>query len=122
MCLHSGDVAIMRGPAPFTFADSRSTSVQVVVHPGLRRVTRSGKFLRDVIDLGGRTWGNDTDADATVLLIGKYQMTGEISRRLLRALQPVLVVPREQQSSTRLIELLAEEIFREEPGQQAVLD
>lgn len=27
------------------------------------------------------------------MLIGKYQMTGEISRRLLRTLPPVLVLP-----------------------------
>lgn len=73
-------------------------------------------------DLGPRTWGDDTADDATVMLIGKYQMTGEISRRLLHAVPPVLVLPRRQQRTTVLIELLAEEVSREEPGQQAVLD
>lgn len=120
--LRPGEVAIMRGPAPFTFADSPSTPVQVVVHPGPRRTTKTGEYLRDVIDLGPRTWGSDTAADATVMLIGKYQMTGEISRRLLRALPPVLVLPRRLQRVTGLIEMLAEEVSREEPGQQAVLD
>ncbi|MBB4910080.1 AraC-like DNA-binding protein [Actinophytocola algeriensis] len=120
--LRPGEVAIMRGPAPFTFADSPSTPVQVVIHPGPRRTTKTGEYLRDVIDLGPRTWGNDTATDATVMLIGKYQMTGEISRRLLRALPPVLVLPRRTQRATGLIELLTEEVSREEPGQQAVLD
>jgi AraC-like DNA-binding protein len=120
--LTPGEVAIMRGPAPFTFADSPSTPVQVVVHPGPRRTTRTGEYLRDVIDLGPRTWGNDTATDAAVMLIGKYQMTGEISRRLLRALPPVLVLPRGPERATGLTELLTEEVSREEPGQQAVLD
>ena len=120
--LRPGEVAIMRGPDPFTFADSPSTPVQVVVHPGPRRTTRTGEYLRDVIDLGPRTWGNDPAADATVMLIGKYRMTGEISRRLLRALPPVLVLPRRPQTAAGLIELLAEEVSREQPGQQAVLD
>ncbi|TQN31611.1 AraC-like DNA-binding protein [Haloactinospora alba] len=120
--LRPGGVAIMRGPAPFTFADSPSTPVRVVVHPGPRRTARTGEYLRDVIDLGPRTWGNDTADDAAVMLIGKYQMTGEISRRLLRVLPSVLVLPRGPQGAAGLIELLAEEIAREEPGQQAVLD
>jgi AraC-like DNA-binding protein len=67
-----------------------------------------------------RTWGNDP-AGSTELLTGVYQLEGEISRRLLAALPPVLVIPRAERDD-RLVSLLAEEVARERPGQEAVLD
>lgn len=120
--LQAGDVAIMRGPDPFTFADPPSAPVQVVIHPGPRRATPTGEDLRDVIDLGPRTWGDGHTEQAAVMLIGKYQMSGEINRRLLRALPPLLVLPHDAQHSSSLVPLLAEEVIKEEPGQQVVLD
>lgn len=67
-----------------------------------------------------RTWGNAPDG-ATVLLTGTYSSAGEISRRLLGALPPVLVLPAAN-ADTTLTVLLAAEIVREVPGQAAVLD
>lgn len=121
-CLSPGGIALMRGPAPYTFADMPSMPVQTVIRPGPHRMTPSSEHLREVVDLGPRTWGNDVPRDATVMLIGKYQMTGEVSHRLLRALPPVLVLTHHPQRLIGPVGLLAEEVIREEPGQQVVLD
>jgi hypothetical protein len=56
-----------------------------------------------------------------VLLTGSYLLTGEVGARLLRALPPVLVLRRADWHSP-LAALLAEEVARDAPGQEAVLD
>jgi AraC-like DNA-binding protein len=71
-------------------------------------------------ELGVRTWGNSPDGE-TVMLTGTYQLDGEVSRRLLRALPPLLVLA-EDAWDCPLIPLLADEIVKDEPGQEAVLD
>ena len=48
-------------------------------------------------------------------------MDGEVSQRLLRALPPLLVL-RADEWDCPLIPLLADEIVKDEPGQEAVLD
>ena len=70
--------------------------------------------------VGTRTWGNSPDGE-TVMLTGTYQLEGEVSGRLLRALPPLLVL-RGDAWETPLIGLLADEIVKDEPGQEAVLD
>jgi AraC-like DNA-binding protein len=55
------------------------------------------------------------------MLTGTYQMDGEVSGRLLRALPPLLVMRREEWNSP-LIPLLASEVAVDDPGQEAVLD
>src|SRR2546430_12951452 len=55
------------------------------------------------------------------MLTGTYQLDGEVSQRLLRAL-PTLLVLREGDWDSPLIPLLADEIVKDEPGQEAVLD
>jgi len=118
--LHSGDVGILRGPGHYTVADDAAIPPQVVVHPGQRCTTPEGDELSQMQDLGIRTWGNNPEG-ATVMLTGTYQLDGEVSRRLLRALPPLLVVSKDDWSSP-LIPLLAVEIAKDEPGQEAVLD
>jgi AraC-like DNA-binding protein len=118
--LGPGDVAITRGPDPYTFADDPATPPQVVIHPGERCTTPDGRDLAQAMDLGVRTWGNSPDG-STVMLIGTYQMRGEISERLLAALPPLLVLHEDAWSSP-LVPLLADEMVKDEPGQEAVLD
>lgn len=118
--LGPGDVAILRGPDPYTIADDPATRPQVVIHPGQRCATPEGEELTAMSDLGVRTWGNSPNG-ATVLLTGTYQMRSEISRRLLAALPTLLVLPT-QDWENPLIAYLAEEIGKDEPGQEAVLD
>ena len=115
-----GDVAVSRGPDPYTVADDPATAPQAVIHPGQRCTTPEGQELKQMTDLGVRTWGNSPDG-ATVLLMGTYQLDGEVSQRLLRAL-PSLLVLREGVWDCPLIPLLADEIVKDEPGQEAVLD
>ncbi|GLZ12744.1 AraC family transcriptional regulator [Actinomadura sp. NBRC 104425] len=112
-----GDVVIARGPDPYTVADDPATPPQVVIHPGGRCTTLRGEPLRQTMALGVRTWGNSADG-ATCMLIGTYQMRGEIAGRLLAALPPLLVWP----EGGRLVPLLGEEIARDAPGQEVVLD
>ncbi len=115
-----GDVAILRGPDPYTVADDPATVPQVIIHPGQRCETPDGVPLEQAMHLGVRTWGNSPVGE-TVMLTGTYEFAGEISRRLLRALPPLLVLEAGQADAT-LTALLAAEITKDEPGQEAVLD
>jgi AraC-like DNA-binding protein len=118
--LGRGDVAIVRGPDPYVVADDPATPPQAVIHPGQRCTTLDGVELAEQWSLGVRSWGNAPDG-ATVMLTGTYQLGGEVSRRLLRALPPWLVL-RDDEWDCPVIPLLADEIVKDEPGQEAVLD
>src|SRR5436190_9307862 len=89
--LGAGDVAVVRGPEPYTVADDPATAPQAIILPGQRCTTPDGQELAQMMDLGVRTWGNAADG-ATVMLTGTYQLDGEVSRRLLRALPTLLVL------------------------------
>jgi AraC-like DNA-binding protein len=118
--LQRGDVAIIRGPDPYTVADDPATAPQAVIHPGQRCTTVDGEELVDQWSLGIRTWGNSPDGP-TVMLTGSYNLDGEVSGRLLRAL-PGLIVLREDEWDSPVVALLADEIVKDQPGQEAVLD
>ena len=89
--LGAGDVAIARGPDPYLVADAPDTPPQAIIHPGQRCTTPDGAELKLMDFLGTRDWGNSADGE-TVMLTGTYQLDGEVSRRLLRALPPLLVL------------------------------
>lgn len=116
--LGEGDVAIARGPDPYLVADHPSTPPQALILPGQECRTPDGGHLTDYADLGVRTWGT---GGPVVLLTGTYGMEGEISKKLLAAL-PALIVLRAADWPTPLAGLLAGEIGRDVPGQEAVLD
>ncbi|MQY09051.1 AraC family transcriptional regulator [Actinomadura macrotermitis] len=118
--LRPGDVAIARGPAPYTVADDPATPPQIVIHPGQRCTAPDGTSMSEAMDLGVRSWGNDPDGSA-VMLIGAYQLRGAVTHRLLAALPPLLVVPADALESP-LVALLGQEIVKDEPGQDVVLD
>jgi AraC-like DNA-binding protein len=118
--LGPGDVAIMRGPDPYVFADDPGTPPQAVIHPGQHCTTPDGHDLAQAMDLGVRTWGNSPDG-AAMMLIGTYEQVGEIGRRLLGALPGLLVLPGATWESP-LIPLLGDEVAKDEPGQEVVLD
>jgi len=118
--LEPGDVAVFRGPDPYTVADDPQTAPQAVILPGQRCATPDGRELTGLGELGVRSWGNAAHG-ATVMLIGSYHVDGEVSGRLLRAL-PRLLVVRAADWDSPLIPLLADEIVKDDPGQEAVLD
>lgn len=118
--LHGSDLAIVRGPDPYTVADDPGTAPQVLIHPGQRCTTPDGARVAAMSDLGVRTWGNSTSG-SSVLLTGTYDLGSEVSRRLLAALPPVVVL-RADAWDQPLVAYLAEEVGKDEPGQEAVLD
>jgi AraC-like DNA-binding protein len=119
--LRPGDVAIIRGPDPYTVADDPATPPQAVIHPGQRCTTPDGQEVSLMQYVGTRSWGNSSEAGSTVMLNGTYELAGEVSRRLLAALPPILVLGANEWESP-LLDLLAREIVKDDPGQEAVLD
>ncbi|SOD58601.1 AraC-type DNA-binding protein [Streptomyces zhaozhouensis] len=86
----------------------------------------------DAVILRGPGRGRLTDrprdgapADAperTVLLVGTYRVTGELSRRLLGLLPPTLLVDGEEDDCAPLMDFLDAQVAGSPPEQQAVLD
>lgn len=115
-----GDVAILRGPDPYVVADDPATPPAVVINPGQRCATPDGQDLGQAMDLGTRSWGNNPEG-GTVMLVGTYESCGEVSQPLLDALPPLAVMPADEWDCP-LVPLLGDEIVKDEPGQDAVLD
>jgi AraC-like DNA-binding protein len=115
-----GDVAVTRAPDHYTVADDPASPTDVVIHPGQRCCSPDGESMEEQMSLGVRTWGNDLDG-STVMLVGAYESTGDISDRLLRALPPLLSLANDQWDSP-LVSLLCDEVEKDQPGQAAVLD
>jgi AraC-like DNA-binding protein len=115
-----GDVVVCRGPDTYMIADDPGTPVQVIIKPGQRCVAPDGRGLTEEMTLGVRSWGNDPDG-STEMLIGTYPMRGAVTGRLLSALPGLLVVPGEALDSP-LAALLGQEIVKDDPGQDIVLD
>ncbi|MFC4588514.1 AraC family transcriptional regulator [Sphaerisporangium corydalis] len=118
--LRPGDVAIVRGPDEYTVADDPATPPQIHIHPGQHCTTPEGESLTQAMDLGVRTWGDSLDGP-TMMLTGTYQMRGEVNGRLLAALPPLLAL-RADAWRCPFVPLLGDEIVKDEPGQEAVLD
>ena len=131
--LGPGDVVVAPGPAPYVLGDDPATPTQVVVRPGPRCVTPQGQPLDEPLEQAGpgwrlrshgysgvRTWGNTADG-ATELLVGTYLTRSAVGRRLTAALPELAVLPGFA-ADTGLFGLLGEEIVRDAPGQDVVLD
>jgi AraC-like DNA-binding protein len=116
----AGDVALVRGPGHYAFCDDPRTPPQAIIHPGQRCTTPDGEEVTPMRSFGVRRWGNAPDG-STEILTGTYNAEGEVSRRLLDALPPQLVL-RAGEWETPLLGLLAEEMLSEDVGQDAVLD
>lgn len=106
--VRAGDIALVRGSAPYTVADDPDTPPRTVID----RAAYCGAADPAAVPVAD---------GATVLLSGAYENEGGVSERLLRALPPVLVVP-DTDGPSPLLALVATETAREIPGQQAVLD
>ncbi|WLW51365.1 AraC family transcriptional regulator [Streptomyces sp. YU58] len=118
--LNAGDLAIARGPDPYTCADDPGTAPQALILPGAECRYPDGRSLSGTMDLGVRTWGDRLDG-AAVMLIGTYLWQGEVSGRLLDALPPLITLTSDVWDCP-LTPMLMEEIVRDEPGQEVVLD
>ncbi len=118
--LHEGDVAVIRGGPVYTVADHPSTTPKVTIEKGNVCVDPDGQLLDQRMALGVRTWGNSHDG-SDVLLVGTWAAETEAGRPLLAAL-PALLVRRRGDWDATLVDLLATELMREDPGQEVVLD
>ena len=118
--LGPGEIMVISGRDPYTVADDPQPRPQVVNHPGERCTTPDGRSLTEEMTLGVRTWGTNPDG-ATLMLVGTYQLDGEVSRRLLNVLPKRLTMPAGT-LDTPLVPLLNAELVKDEPGQEAVLD
>ncbi|MBF6334066.1 AraC family transcriptional regulator [Nocardia transvalensis] len=118
--LREGDVAIIRGPDHYTVADDPAREPQVFINPGQITTTPEGEELCERWRLGVRGWGPNPDA-ATLLVTGTYEQEGAASRRLLRALPPIIVL-RGAELDSPVLDLLVDESARDRPAQGAMLD
>jgi AraC-like DNA-binding protein len=118
--LRAGDVGVMRGPDHYTVADPPTTQPQVIIHPGQLCTTLEGVSVAESMRQGVRTWGTSPHGEC-VVLTGTYSCDGEIGRQLTGAL-PRLIVLRAGEWDCPVVPLLADEIDKEQPGQEAVLD
>jgi AraC-like DNA-binding protein len=118
--LHEGDVAVIRGGPVYTVADHPSTTPKVTIEKGNVCVDPDGQLLDQRMALGVRTWGNCHEG-SDVLLVGTWAAETEAGRPLLAAL-PELLVRRRGDWDATLVDLLATELMREDPGQEVVLD
>lgn len=118
--LDTGDLLLVRGPAPYLVADRQDRSPDAVIHPGQRCETPDGRSLELPMRQGVRSWGNDGDGPDT-MLIGTYHSAGAVGGRLLAALPPY-VVTRAADWRSPLVEVLAEHVHRTGIGQASLLD
>ncbi|MEV6139952.1 AraC family transcriptional regulator [Nocardia sp. NPDC051990] len=118
--ISAGDIAIFRGPDPYTVADDPATAPQIFIDPGNITKTSDGEILCETLSLGVRQWGTDTNG-ATLMVTGTYESAGAASQRLLRALPPVIILQRGD-FDTRLLDILVDEATKDEPAQGVVLD
>ncbi|GAB3542605.1 AraC family transcriptional regulator [Arthrobacter tecti] len=119
--LREQDVAVLRGPHPYTIADTPHTPPHAVVRPGQVCTNVSGESMAGDISPGTRRWGKKPDGGSAVMLSGTYQQRTEIGMRLLAALPPVLVhTPADD--DVALVRLLSAEMGLDRPGQELVLD
>ncbi|MFC5820644.1 AraC family transcriptional regulator [Nonomuraea harbinensis] len=118
--MRTGDVAIVKGPGPYTISDDPATPPQIIVHEGSRLTTPDNVDVTDDLRLRPRTGGPAPDGSA-IVASGTYQVGGEVSERLLNALPEIVLVPRSS-TTAPIVELLAQEVHGEGPGRQVVLD
>lgn len=116
----AGDIAIFRGPDPYTVADDPATAPQIFIDPGNVTKTADGEILCETLSLGVRQWGTDANG-ATLMVTGTYESAGAASQRLLRAL-PSLIILQRGDFDTRLLDILVDEATKDEPAQGVVLD
>ncbi|GAA0598812.1 AraC family transcriptional regulator [Actinomadura livida] len=95
----TGEAAIVRGPEPFVFADADAP--------------------RTVCDAGDVSMPEAPDE--AVLLTASYRLTGEVARRLVAVLPPMIVVPDDHDCAS-MRGYLEAQLDACRPGRQVVLD
>jgi AraC-like DNA-binding protein len=115
-----GDVAVIRGPEPYTVTGDPSVTPRRVITSADYCADTTRARLRDGLDLDPRTCGVPEPGSA-LLLSGVYEGPATIGERLLDAL-PRLLVIREAECDQPVLAAVDRATATDEPGQQAVLD
>ncbi|WP_017571442.1 AraC family transcriptional regulator [Nocardiopsis halotolerans] len=115
-----GDLVLVRGPEPYTIADSRGREPTITVLPGQRCVALDGTEVHVSMSHGVGTWGNDPDGTDT-MVVGAYQDDSEVGRLALAALPPLAVLPGSRVDPA-LVELLTREITTGHVAQTSLND
>jgi AraC-like DNA-binding protein len=103
-------------------ADAVDTLPQVRISPGQICTPLAGPETPPMSEVGVRTWGNAPDGPETTLMLdGTYESPTTVGQRLLATLPEMVVAPREHVPSA-LVDHLAVQMSRDEPGQEVVLD
>lgn len=118
--LEAGDVALIRGPEPYSVTDAAASTPSIEIGPGQRCTTLDGRSPRDELRHGIRRWGNAADGETT-LLVGTYERPAEVGGLVTRALPRLAVVPGGR-SADPLVSLLARELAHDDPAAQVVVD
>ncbi|MFD1939479.1 AraC family transcriptional regulator [Nonomuraea mangrovi] len=115
--LRARDVAIVRGPEPFTVADSPGTAPLAVIHDAELCTTPDGRTVLDELPM----CADDGLGRSAIGLKGTYQVRGSVTERVLSALPRVAHVP-SASAGRPILDMIVSEIGRDKPGQQVVLD
>lgn len=118
--LDPGDIAIVRGPEPYTVTDDPSRAPDVIIHPGQRCTSPEGEDLSPSMSHGVRTWGNAPTGETTMLL-GTYESDAQIGAAVTAALPRIAIVPAGVVNPS-LIAFLEGEITTDAPGQGSTID
>ncbi|MBB0230911.1 AraC family transcriptional regulator [Streptomyces calidiresistens] len=118
--LGPGDVAVIRGPVPYTVSDAPGTPVGVLVGPDQSCLPVGPGAMGELAERGVRAWGGVPSPHSSVMITGTYRAESEVGRRLLGAVPAVLMRP--AVADDPLPALLAAELERDRPGQELVLD
>lgn len=118
--MREGDVVLVKGPQPYTVADDPGTAPSIVVHAGNRLTDLAGRDITEAW-LRGELTPDGAAARSSIVASGTYQVAGDVTERLLRALPPIVLVPAAD-AHAPVMRLLAEEVGGDAPAQQLVLD
>ncbi|AOW87054.1 AraC family transcriptional regulator [Streptomyces olivaceus] len=118
--LDAHDTIVVRGPTTFAFVDEPGSTAEPIVC-GVDCATPEQGGTRHRLGWHDPGEGGGGDRTATTLVVGAYPVRGEMSRQLMDALPTVLRVDAGD-TGDPVLDHLAAEVARDEPGQQVVLD
>ncbi|PSK99391.1 AraC family transcriptional regulator [Murinocardiopsis flavida] len=121
LALHPGEAALLRGLGPYTRTRAPGAPPDLVVH-GLDHYTdAAGRPVPGPEVTGTRTCGHPEHPETALVVTGSYSWTGDAGERLLEGLPPLTRVGAGE-LPVALVDLLAEEVGIDAPGQEAVLE
>ncbi|MFI6574216.1 cupin domain-containing protein [Nocardiopsis sp. NPDC050513] len=118
--LGPGDVALMRGPDPYTVSDGAGRTPAITILPGQRCVSAEGEDVCLTMQHGIGSWGNDPDGEDT-MIVGAYEDDSEVGRLALAALPPMAVLANGRVDPA-LVDLLTREITSGRVAQASLND